>query len=1046
MRRFAPLLIITAFALLTAQPLFVRQLTCSDDNSFALTRAVTLEQLIRDGHIFSRWSPHMAHGYGFPFYNYYGALSTFALVAVHSLGFVYPTALHILFGLCILGAGLGAYAFAREWWGDAGGVAAAVVYLTAPYLAFDILFRAALAESLALVWLPVILFTLHRALNSQTHASRLSFACFSRAVPGIWGLGFGIWDLLAGISFAALMYTHNTSSLAAVPLITGYVALMAFLQRDWRKLFQGGVIVAAGLALSARFWLPALAEINLVQTDRLLVPPIFTYYTNYLSLRELFAPPAAIDPLLINPSPAKALGLIAAVLAIVGLAAVVYRRFALRIADSTTPPNDNAFGVRVLFAGCAWGLGFGAWAFLTLAFYALLTLPLSRPIWDHVPLVPFIQFPWRLLGPAALCAAVLAGGGVHWLKRHQWIAAAVIALVATLGHLSWWYPRYCEPFKEISLGSTLKYEYDTYTLGTTAKGEYLPRTVKLLPDDDSIAEAIMRGEQPHYLTGLPADSQLTVANPDPLDYRATVSLSAPTRVTFNQFYFPGWQAKLDNQPTDIQLTPDTGLITVLVPAGAHTLHFHFGNTPVRTAGDAISLIALIGLIAYSVFRIPFKQGVQQPASAPNFDFGIWVLGFGILSFLILRPLALDRTSNPLRHSVFDGQTIRVGDPVNLNLSGGLTVLSAEFPASVSSGSEFDAILYLTARIPTPPDFQPRFDLVSANGVTWNSGKDALPPRWHREPPGTPYWPVGQYAQWARHETVLPGTPPGEYQLTATIFDRATLAPDSVIDADGNFVSPIVSLGAVRVTRPAASPAVGDLHIQYSANHDFGPITLLGYNLDRAEARPGDTVLITLFLRADEAMPDLKFNLLDPPYPTSQWQAGDIWRFQTFARLPASAASGPYQFALRLLDQPAASFDLRPIQLTAPERTFNAPAVEQPAAIRFGGVVEFSGYTLRATPEALTLDLLWHALATPDSDLMAFVHIENASGKIVAQSDAVPANWSRPTTGWLPGEYVLDSRTLPPLQTGDYTLYIGLADRVTGVRLDERVKIGVYKAP
>ena len=1040
MRRFAPILIITLLALLTTQPLFTRQLTCSDDNSFALTRAVTLEQLIRDGHLFSRWSPHMAHGYGFPFFNYYGPLVSFLLVALHALGFIYPTALHILFGLCILGAGWGAYAFAREWWGEAGGVAAAAVYLTAPYLAFDTLFRAALAETLALAWLPIILFTLHRALIADSK-SQMADGNMSPMGRKLYATRSG-YSLFAALSFAALLYTHNTSSLAALPLIVGYVGFIALLHHDWRKLFQGGFIVAAGLALSARFWLPALAEISLVQTDRLLVPPIFTYYTNYLSLRELFAPPAVIDPLFLNPSPAKALGLVATSLAVIGFLAVAW--FTVHNRQQRTAWN--------------WGLGFGIWSLLCLILYALLTLPLSRPFWDHAPLVPFIQFPWRLLGPAALCAAVLAGGGVHWLKRHPWIAAAVIALAATLGHLSWWYPRYCEPFKEITLGSTLKYEYDTFTLGSTAKGEYLPRTVKLLPDDDSIAEAIMRGEQPSYLAGLPADSQLAVANSDPLDYRATVSLSTPARLTFNQFHFPGWQATLDDQPAEIELTPDTGLITVLVPAGTHTLRFYFGNTPVRTLGDLISLAAFTAAIAYCIFRILVKR---RSLSAPtprrtsgepgSLDFGVrdlglGILGFGILALLFLRPLVLDRTSNPLRHSVFDDQTLRVGYPVNLNLSGGLTLLSTEFPTSVSSGSEFDAILYLTARIPTPPDFQPRFDLMSANGVTWNSGKDALPPRWHREPPGTPYWPVGQYAQWARHETVLPGTPPGEYQLTATIFDRATLAPDSVIDADGNFISPVISLGTIRVIRPAAPPAVSDLNIQYFANHDFGPTTLLGYNLDRAEARPGDTVLITLFLRADETMLDLRFNLLDPSYPTSQWQAGDIWRFQTFARLPASADSGPYQFTLSLLDQPAEPFDLRPIQLTAPQRTFTAPAIEQPSSTRFGDAIEFAGYTLQAAPEALTLDLLWHALATPDSDLIAFIHVEDASGRIVAQSDTVPANWSRPTTGWLPGEYVLDSRTMPPLQTGDYTLYIGLADRVTGVRLGERVKIGVYKAP
>ncbi|MEK7529271.1 MAG: hypothetical protein AAB592_05890, partial [Patescibacteria group bacterium] len=63
--------------------------------------------------------------------------------------------------------------------------------------------------------------------------------------------------------------------------------------------------------------------------------------------------------------------------------------------------------------------------------------------------------------------------------------------------------------------------------------------------------------------------------------------------------------------------------------------------------------------------------------------------------------------------------------------------------------------------------------------------NALPPRWHNEPPGTQYWPEGQYAQWARRETILPGTPPGDYPITATIFDLATLAPDSVVDENGS---------------------------------------------------------------------------------------------------------------------------------------------------------------------------------------------------------------------------------------------------------------------
>ncbi|MBK8430217.1 MAG: hypothetical protein IPL28_02485 [Chloroflexi bacterium] len=42
-----------------------------------------------------------------------------------------------------------------------------------------------------------------------------------------------------------------------------------------------------------------------------------------------------------------------------------------------------------------------------------LMLPLSTAVWEAIPLLPFIQFPWRLLGPAASLLAVLAGYAIY---------------------------------------------------------------------------------------------------------------------------------------------------------------------------------------------------------------------------------------------------------------------------------------------------------------------------------------------------------------------------------------------------------------------------------------------------------------------------------------------------------------------------------------------------------------------------------------------------------------------------------------------------------
>ena len=87
-------------------------------------------------------------------------------------------------------------------------------------------------------------------------------------------------------------------------------------------------------------------------------------------------------------------------------------------------------------------------------------------------------------------------------------------------------------------------------------------------------------------------------------------------------------------------------------------------------------------------------------------------------------------------------------------------------------------------------------------------------------------------------------------------------------------------------------------------------------------------------------------------------------------------------------------------------------------------------------DTLNLQLVWHVLRTPSERYRAFVHVADADGRIVAQSDAEPANWTRPTTGWLPGEYVVDAHAIvlpADLPPGSYSLIVGLAEVDSGMR-------------
>jgi hypothetical protein len=454
-------------------------------------------------------------------------------------------------------------------------------------------------------------------------------------------------------------------------------------------------------------------------------------------------------------------------------------------------------------------------------------------------------------------------------------------------------------------------------------------------------------------------------------------------------------------------------------------------------------------------------------------FGLWGFRFAVLGLglLAIRLLVIDRISNPLRHTAFDGQSVsRAQTPLRADFAGGVRLYGYDLSATTLRPDEtFDVSLYISVREPVARRYWPAFTVEDGSGLTWL--EDAVVPRWHREPPHTPLWPPGMYAQWARRVSFRPGTPPGTYHLFGSVFDLDSLQVASMLDAVGNAIAPRFTLGTLTVTRPRAPLA---LHPEHETPHPFGPLALLGYNLDRTKANAGEAVLLTLYWRSEAATRTdyaARVVFLDPTgatalgvdvapanaYPTSHWQPGDQWRGQARIRLPASLAEGAYQLSLSVNGEPGAQA-LGTIHVTAPTRTFTRPDVSTASGAEFQSLAVLEGYTLQRADDALTIALVWRATHSPEVSYAAFVHLSDGVGRIWAQSDAVPANWTRPTTGWLPGEYILDTHTLTlpdDLPAGEYVLRVGLYDPQTGARVpaagagagaDQRVEIGSISLP
>ena len=168
---------------------------------------------------------------------------------------------------------------------------------------------------------------------------------------------------------------------------------------------------------------------------------------------------------------------------------------------------------------------------------------------------------------------------------------------------------------------------------------------------------------------------------------------------------------------------------------------------------------------------------------------------------------------------------------------------------------------------------------------------------------------------------------------------------------------------------------------------------------------------------------------------------------------------PGQRLVRVAELPVQGGEPGRLQGGGEPRQFNPPASARPVGADLETQFRLEGYTLQ-TPATLggayRLDLVWQALAEAEADFAVFVHLYDAAGAVVAQSDGQPVGGSYPTSAWRAGEYVLDSREITvPEGRGRLQLAVGLYNPATGRRLvpsgtgaqpDGRVMLGEVPAP
>jgi len=502
---------------------------------------------MRAGELYPRWCPDFYGGYGSPFFVFHSPL-VYALAGTLHATLLDPFwSLKIVLLLGSLVAGVGTYALVFGETRDRdSALRGAVAYLAAPYRLGDLYDRGDLGEFVCIALLPVVI-ALYRAVAREAlprRAQRLAVA--------------------AAAAHAVLIVTHPVLGLWGT-LVIGLIVLPSVVRLARRRslhrvlLLVGAMACAPGLA--GLYVVPALAYRGITHTALMVTGP-YNPQDHWLSFDALFSRSTPAFPrnfMQIGPLLTVALGA-----ALLGL----------------------AFNPRRAWRAFPW-LGLCA----ALVF---LVLPQASAFWapHGVPLAPFIQFPWRLLGPAALMGSVVLaiGAAAAWERASDASRSGIAILgAATLLFLvAWPYASAKEmPIDKIPLDAA---SIRQGMISTAAADEYLPLETRVPPSEpprdlvtqaDGAAVEYTNSWGSHHLLTLRAQRE-----------GATVGLAL--------LGFPGWTVKTVTGPSGAEAKlemDDHGLLRLRLPTlGQYQLRLWFGMSRAAALGLSLSLLTLLTLV------------------------------------------------------------------------------------------------------------------------------------------------------------------------------------------------------------------------------------------------------------------------------------------------------------------------------------------------------------------------------------------------------------------------------------------------------------------
>lgn len=512
-------------------------------------RLFELEKCFADGQVPCRWSPDMSYGYGQAMFNFYSAFPYYLGQLIRLIApFSIVDTVKILFAISLIASGVGMYHLAREFFSKYGALLSSALYLLAPYRAVNVYVRGAMAEAFSLSILPFLWLAVYRIIKSPSYKNVLFLA----------------------IVTAAQLSTHNISTMIYAPFTIMWALFWLVKNKNIRNLC--GLILGGGLGvgLSAFFIVPVFLEKSLIKEE--IFTSDYSYYAaHFVSLFQLFISRFwGFGGSIFGDGDGMSfqVGIVHWVVAAVTFFVSSYRLI-------KTKKDEWLIAISLVVMGF---------------FSLLLTHQKSYLIWEGVPLLSFVQFPWRFLGLAIFFFS-FAIGSLSLIKHKATVPTVfAIVIVAFLFNISYFKPEihfYEETDKTKLSGELFVIQQKAAYL------DYLPKTVPEAPIS-------LAPQRPQVVSGVAEIPNFTKTSST---FFFDANVAEDSEIDIPIIYFPDWEVYIlegQGEKLEVKSSGKHGTIHISLPPGKHMVYGRFVNTPIRTVANFITLGSILVLISGAV--------------------------------------------------------------------------------------------------------------------------------------------------------------------------------------------------------------------------------------------------------------------------------------------------------------------------------------------------------------------------------------------------------------------------------------------------------------